>query len=73
MIYQFLLKIVFLISGISKDDIKNKIDSIIDPSRKSQLEQELSNGITNHINRIWPEHKINIRISIDDKQLSFLC
>ena len=67
------LKNCFLISGISKNDIKSKIDSIDDdPSRKLELEEKLSNGITSHINRIWPEHKISIKISINNKQLSFL-
>ncbi|MBD0851952.1 AAA family ATPase [Maribacter arenosus] len=35
------------------------------PSKKAELVDSLSSVITKHVNRIWKEHKINVKVSID--------
>lgn len=65
------LKNCFNIAGIDK--ISQRIDSIVgNPAKKSQLQDELANKVTEHINKVWKEHKINIRFEIDNMQLTFL-
>jgi len=65
------LKNCFQIAGI--EDIKGKVEKIIDnPAKSVQLEQKLGESVTKHINNIWPEHKISVKFSIDNMQLSFL-
>ena len=65
------LKNCFQIAGI--EDIKGKIEKIINnPAKRVQLEQKLSESVTEHINNVWPEHKISVKFSIDNMQLSFL-
>jgi predicted ATP-dependent endonuclease of OLD family len=67
------LKNCFNIAGIDKNEIAQRINSIVgSPSRKSQLQDELANKVTEHINKVWKEHKINIRFEIDNMQLTFL-
>jgi len=65
------LKNCFQIAGI--EDIKGKIEKIINnPAKRVQLEQKISESVTKHINDVWPEHKISVKFSIDNMQLSFL-
>ena len=67
------LKNCFLISEVSKENIVKKIKNTIDnPQKKSELENLLSKKITTHINNIWKEHKIDIKITIDNQKLTFL-
>lgn len=55
---------IFRIAEIS--DIEERILLIKDDyEERSQLKDELSKSITKHINGIWPEHKINIRVEIE--------
>ncbi|MDP3729392.1 MAG: AAA family ATPase [bacterium] len=65
------LRNCFQIAGI--EDMKEQIEKIIDnPSKRVQLEQKLSESTTKHINDVWPEHKVGVKFSIDNMQLSFL-
>lgn len=65
------LKNCFNIAGIDK--ISQRIGSIVgSPAKKSQLQDQLANKVTEHINKVWKEHKINIRFEIDNMQLTFL-
>ena len=65
------LKNCFKIAGIEK--IKEKIDSVVGQSAKiATLKDLLNEKVTEHINNVWKEHKINIRFEIDNMQLSFL-
>jgi predicted ATP-dependent endonuclease of OLD family len=55
------------------EDIKGRIEKIINsPAKRVQLEQKLSESVTKHINDVWPEHKVGVKFSIDNMQLSFL-
>lgn len=61
------LKNIFHIAEIT--DIKSRIASIEkDDEEKYELEGQLSNSITKYINRVWKEHKINIKIRIEGMQ-----
>jgi len=65
------LKNCFQIAGI--EDIKGRIEKIINnPAKSVQLEQKLSESVTKHINNVWPEHKVGVKFSVDNMQLSFL-
>ncbi len=65
------LKNCFRIAGI--ENIKDRIDSISGNSAKiATLKDLLNQKVTEHINKVWKEHKINIRFEIDNMQLSFL-
>lgn len=65
------LKNCFQIAGI--EDIKGRIEKIINnPAKRVQLEQKLSESVTKHINDVWPEHKVGVKFSVDNMQLSFL-
>ena len=59
------LRNIFKISGI--DDIGFRIDLIKqDDEKRQETEELLSQNITKHINEIWKEHKINIKIRIEE-------
>ena len=60
------LRNIFWLSGI-KDNIKDRIDiSLKDMGGKAELEKELGKNATTYINDIWPEHKINIVVRIEN-------
>jgi len=61
------LKNIFNIFGKVEDSaIKETIDRALkNQARKDELQNKMSSEITKHINKIWKEHKINIRISIN--------
>lgn len=61
------LKNMFNIYGKIKDeDIKQTIErALSNQARRDELQEKMTDKITRHINRIWKEHKIKIRISIN--------
>ncbi|WP_298370936.1 AAA family ATPase [uncultured Lutibacter sp.] len=61
------LKNIFNIYGKTKDeDIKYTIErALSNQARRDELQEKMTDKITRHINRIWKEHKIKIRISIN--------
>lgn len=65
------LKNMFMIYGANKqEDIKNIIDvALTNNEKKSELEDLFSEKVTKHINSIWKEHKIKIKIKIDGDTL----
>lgn len=66
------LKNCFAIAGIKEEDIESRIDSISGNStKKSKLTKLLGDKVTEHINKIWKEHKVKIEFDIDTMQLSF--
>ncbi len=68
------LRNCFRIAGISTSEkIKSTIEGIVGkPSKNAELQQKLSESVTNHINAIWSEHNVSVKFSIDNLQLSFL-
>ena len=62
----------FRITNIGYSEIKNKIETISNSAAKNlALKETLSKEVTKYINRVWPEHKINIKFEINNMQLSF--
>ena len=61
------LKNIFHIYGKTKDeDIKNAIErALSNQARCDELQEKMSEKVTKYINKIWKEHKIKIRISIN--------
>ena len=68
------LRNCFRIAGIATPEkIKARIEAIVGkPSKIAELQQKLSEGVTNHINEIWGEHEVSVKFAIDNLQLSFL-
>jgi len=65
------LRNIFYISGIIEIEQRIKIISENTEERR-ELEEELSSSITEYINNIWPEHRINIIIDIENMQCKVL-
>lgn len=61
------LKNIFSIYGKkNKDDIYNLIEKIlISEAKREEFQDKISDAITKYINKIWIEHKIKIKISIN--------
>lgn len=61
------LKNIFHIAGFTDDAaIKSAIEKIVDNQGKvEELKDKLTASITKHINRVWREHKIKLKISIN--------
>ena len=61
------LKNIFHVYGKTDDDkIKSAIErALSNQGRRDELQEKMTDKITKHINRIWKEHDIRIRISIN--------
>src|SRR3989344_2092323 len=68
------LRNCFRIAGIATPEkVKARIEAIVGkPSKTAELQQKLSESVTRHINKIWGEHEVSVKFSIDNLQLSFL-
>lgn len=65
------LKNCFTIAWIK--DIKKTIEDISgDISEMASLKDDLSKKVTQHINEVWKEHKINVRFETDNMAMFFL-
>lgn len=61
---------IFKLIKLSGSDLVQNIERMIKNSEeRSELEETLSEEITKHINTLWPEHKINIRVRIEANNL----
>lgn len=62
------LKNIFNLAGFnSQEDIKNKIESLLNgPKNINKLEKILENTATDHIRTIWPESGVVFKIKIQD-------
>ena len=59
------LRNIFKILGVDK--IEDRIDLISnDAEERIQLAEELTKSTTEYINKRWPEHKVNLKIVIDE-------
>lgn len=59
------LRNIFKIGGVK--DIKAMIELIAkDTEEKQELEEKLSEAITKYINKVWKEHKVNIKVRIEE-------
>jgi len=61
----------FGLAGI--DDIKSEVDKIRTNSAEiNNLQEKLSDKVTLHIKKVWPNHPIKIKFQINNMQLFFL-
>ncbi len=61
----------FLLAKIT--DIKTEIESIrTDTARRQNLQDKLSDAVTVHIRKVWPNHPIKIKFNINNMMLEFL-
>lgn len=68
------LKNIFNIYGkLEKSDIKVTLEKALkSPAKRDELVEKISEAITKHINKIWKEHKIKIRVSINGDKCNVL-
>jgi predicted ATP-dependent endonuclease of OLD family len=60
------LRNIFHIAGIDDDNIKKRIELIEkNDEERMELSETLSEEITKYINAVWTEHKISIKLTID--------
>lgn len=60
------LRNLFLLKGIPKENFGKYIDSMLQSTQiREQAETELSRSATEHINKLWPEHKVGINVRIE--------
>lgn len=66
------LKNCFALAGIAgMDAIKSRIALITESTEREQLESELGEKVTQHINTAWPKHPIKITFDISDGLINF--
>lgn len=64
------LKNIFSLAGINNDTLASRISSaLLSGEERSELENILSDASTFHINKLWPEHPINIKIRIEETSI----
>lgn len=64
------LKNCFILAGVN--NIKERIDSLVgDSTEVEQLEKELGEKVTEHINNAWPKHPIEITFKIGEGLINF--
>ncbi len=68
------LKNIFSVYGKNtKEEIKLTLEKALkNPAKRDELVEKISESITKHINRIWKEHKIKIRVSINGDMCNVL-
>lgn len=68
------LRNIFNIYGKKTNkSIKESIEKAFkNPAKRDKLQDELSDAITKHVNKVWKEHKIKIKISINQTDCNVL-
>jgi len=60
------LRNIFALAGMSRENIQtNVVRAKREHDDRAQLEKDLSRAATEHINDVWPEHKIDITVRVD--------
>lgn len=60
------LKNIFALAGIANENIQTNIARAKkEHDDRTQLEKDLSRAATEHINEVWPEHKIDIGVRVE--------
>ncbi len=62
----------FRLAGIEKKKITECIQKLIKPAPIRNLESVLSERVTEHIKKVWPEHPIEIKFEINNNKISLL-
>jgi len=63
----------FIFGKTDSESISHTIDEALkSPEKKAELVDRMSSSITKHVNKIWKEHKINFKFSIDGDLLNIV-
>jgi len=62
----------FKLIGINEAQIKESVSKLNTPLALHNLQNKLSDEVTEHIKRVWPEHPISIKFQIDNQKITFL-
>lgn len=62
----------FRLAGIEIDEIRTTVDGLISSATINNLQEKLSELVTEHINKVWPEHPINVKFQISSNKISLL-
>ena len=62
----------FRLAEIEIDEIKTTIDALTTSVPINNLQEKLSELVTEHINKVWPEHPINVKFQISSNKISLL-
>lgn len=62
------LRNIFNLAGYNESNLSSNIERIKDVDVRKEIERELSNKATQHINTLWAEHKVNIDIRIEGNE-----
>ncbi|MCQ0111213.1 ATP-dependent nuclease [Zhouia amylolytica] len=62
----------FRLAGIEIDEIKSTIDGLTSSVPINNLQEKLSELVTEHINKVWPEHPIKVKFQISSNKISLL-
>jgi len=64
------LRNIFALAGYKEETLTNTIARAFeDDEERAELEDIISDKVTSHINKLWPEHKVNIKIRIEKDKL----
>jgi len=64
------LRNIFALAGYKSEKLTTTLSRVQSSSdERSELEEEVSDCITAHINKLWPEHKINLKLRIESDHL----
>jgi len=62
----------FKLIGINEEKIKESVSKLNTPIAIHNLQNKLSDEVTEHIKKVWPEHPISIKFQIDNLKITFL-
>lgn len=63
----------FELAGVERGDIAAQVARLkTDPAEINNLQEKLSDRVTAHIKKIWPNHPVKIKFQINNSLLSFL-
>ena len=62
----------FKLAGYNINEIPAAIEKLSSPAPIRNLESLLSDTVTKHINEIWPEHPVELKLEINNNKISLL-
>lgn len=62
----------FRLAGIEIDEIKPTISELTSSVPINNLQERLSELVSEHINKVWPEHPIKVKFQISSNRISLL-
>lgn len=62
------LRNIFNLAGYNDTNLSSNIERIKDVDVRKEIEKELSKKATEHINKLWAEHKVNIDVRIEGNE-----